>query len=109
MSAPKPAGRFAFQRRDAMSLRSVANPAWETIRGVRFAMLYGPTLVTVVVTHAALGDIEHVSPGVGGPLACFNRHRDVIEQVASAKHQRRQLEESGAVIVQAGDLKASGV
>jgi hypothetical protein len=28
-----------------MSLSSVGNPAWETIRGVRFAMLYGATLV----------------------------------------------------------------
>ena len=91
-----------------MSLSSVGNPAWETIRGVRFSMLYGPTLVTIVVTHAALSGIDDVTPGVGGHLACFHKHRDAIEQVASDKHQRGLLEESGAVFVQAGDLRISG-
>ena len=89
-----------------MSLLSVACPAWETIRGVRFAMLYGPTLVTIVVTHAALGEIEPVVPEVGGDLACFNAHRDAIEEVASLKHQRGQIEDDGSVIVQCGDMQA---
>ena len=91
-----------------MSLSSVGNPAWETIRGVRFAMLDGTTLVAVLVTHAALDDIERARPGVGWYLACFNKHRDAIEQVANVKHQRGQREESGTVIVQGGDLKSSG-
>jgi hypothetical protein len=90
-----------------MTLSSVGNPAWETIRGVRFAMLYGATLVGILVTNAALDDIEGTPPGAGGYLACFNKHRETIEQVASAKHKRRQLEESGVVIVQAGDLRPS--
>jgi hypothetical protein len=93
--------------RNAMSLSSVACPAWETIRGVRFSMLYGPTLVTVLVTHAALDDIDRATTGVGGRLACFHKHRNAIEQVASVKHRRGLLEESGAVVVQAGDLKPS--
>jgi hypothetical protein len=88
-----------------MSLSPVANPAWETIRGVKFAMLYGPTLVAVLVTHAALDYIEGPAPGLGGHLACFNRHRDTLEQVANAKHQRGQLDEGGMVIVEVGDLK----
>jgi hypothetical protein len=66
---------------------------------VRFAMLCGPTLVAILVTHAALDDIER--------LACFNKHRDALELAASAKHQRGQHDESGAVIVDAGDLKTS--
>jgi len=90
-----------------MSLSSVACPAWETIRGVRFAMLDGPTLVMILITHAALGGIERVVPDVGGDLACFNAHRDAIEEVASVKHRRRQIEEDGSVIVQAGDMEAS--
>jgi Protein of unknown function (DUF1488) len=90
-----------------MSLSPVASPAWESIRGVRFTMLYGPTLVTVLVTHAALHEIDHATTREGGYLACFHKHRDAIEQVASVKHQRRLLDESGAVIVQAGDLKPS--
>ena len=89
-----------------MSLSSVGNPAWDSVRGVRFAMLYGPTLVAVVVTHAALDNIELPAAGAGGHLACFNKHRDAIEKIASAKHERHQLEEGGVVIVDAGDLKS---
>jgi hypothetical protein len=68
-------------------------------------MLHGPTLVTVIVTNAVLHEIENAPPGVGGYLACFQKHRLALEQVASDKHQRGPIEESGAVIVQAGDLK----
>jgi len=90
-----------------MSLSSVGNPAWDTVRGVRFAMLYGSTLVAVLLTHAALDDIEHAVSG--GHLACFNKHRDAFEQAASAKHQRGLQEDNGAVIVQLGDLKSSSL
>ena len=45
----------------SMSLSSFGNPAWESIRGVRFSMLHGPALVAVLITHAALDDIEHGS------------------------------------------------
>jgi hypothetical protein len=69
-----------------MSLSSVGNPAWETIRGVQFSMLYGPTLVPIVVTHAALSEIDDIPPGVGEHLACFERHRDAFERVADIKH-----------------------
>ena len=55
-----------------MSLSSVGYPAWNTIRGVRFTMLYGQTLVPVLVTHDALDDIERDPPALGGHLACFN-------------------------------------
>jgi hypothetical protein len=75
------------------------------VRGVRFAMLCGPTLVAVVVTHAALDNIDPPTPGAGGHLECFNKHRDAIEKIASGKHERHQLEEGGVVIVEAGDLK----
>ena len=92
----------------SMSLSSIGNPAWNTIRGVRFAMRYGPTLIAVLVTHSALEDIEHIPPGVGGYLTCFKKHRDAFEQAASAKYQRGQFEESGSVIVQSGDLKSLG-
>ena len=89
-----------------MSLSSIGNPAWNTIRGVRFAMQYGPTLIEVLVTHAALEDIERIPLGAGGHLACFKKHRDTFEQTASAKHQRGQLEEDGLVMVLPGDLKS---
>jgi hypothetical protein len=94
--------------RRTMSLSSVGNPAWETIRGVRFAMLRGSMIVPVLITHAAVDAIELPTPGVGGHLACFSKHRNVFEHLASGKHQRQQLGESEMVIVDAGDLKLFG-
>jgi uncharacterized protein DUF1488 len=66
----------------SMSLSPIGNPAWETIRGVRFAMQYGPSLVEILVTNAALDEIELVPES--GYLARFNKHRDAIEKVAMA-------------------------
>jgi hypothetical protein len=71
-------------------------------------MLYGPTLVAILVTHAALDDLELPSPGAEGHLARFNKHRDRFELAASAKHQRGQFEEDGLVIVDVADLKSAG-
>jgi hypothetical protein len=91
-----------------MTLSSVGNPAWDTIRGVRFAMLYGSTLVAVLVTHDAVDDVEPATAAESGQLARFNKHRDRFELAASAKHQRGQLEEDGLVIVDVADLKSAG-
>jgi hypothetical protein len=70
-------------------------------------MLHGPTFIPVLVTHDAVDDIEPASPGQGGQLARFNKHRDRFEQAASAKHQRGQFEDGGLVIVDVADLKAA--
>ena len=72
-------------------------------------MLHGPSFVAIVVTQAALSEIDQVAPEVGGLLACFHRHCDKFEQIANAKHRRGLVEEDGAVIVQAGDLTTFGV
>ena len=90
-----------------MSLTSVGNPAWQSIRGVQFAMLNGPMLVTVLVTHDAVDDAEPATSGDGGHLARFNKHRATFERVASAKHQRAEIAEGGAVVVEVADVKAS--
>lgn len=87
-----------------MSLSHISNPAHETIRGVRFAMLGGAGLVAVLVTHAALEEIETPRPERGGYLGRFETHRGTFERIASSKHQRGQVEIMGAVIVHAGDL-----
>ena len=50
-------------------------------------------------------EIDDVTPGVGGHLACFEKHRGTFERVADIKHQRGVREQSGAVTLQAGDLK----
>ena len=88
----------------SMNLTPIGNPAHETIRGVRFAMLGGFGLVTVLVTHAALDEIEAKRPENVGYLDRFDRYRDRFEQVASSKHERGQVEISGVVIIHAGDL-----
>jgi hypothetical protein len=91
-----------------MSLSSFGNPAWNTVRGVRFSMLYGSALVAILVTHDAVDDVEKAAAEDGGPLARFNKHRNRFELIASAKHQRGQVEEGGLVIVDVGDVKSAG-
>jgi hypothetical protein len=89
-----------------MSLTSIGNPAWHSIRGVRFSMFNGRTLVPVLVASGAIDDVEPMTAGDGGPLAHFNKHRDRFELAASAKHLRGQLEDDGLVIVDVADMKA---
>jgi len=69
------------------------------VRGVRFAMRNGPTLVAILVTHDAVDDVEKATAGNGGLLARFSKHRDRFELAASAKHQLGKFEEDGLVIV----------
>ncbi len=89
-----------------MSLASVAQPAHETVRGVKFAMLDGTVLVAVLVAHAALQSLEWSPPGSGDYLARFDKHRTRLEGIASKKHDRGQIEENGSIFVQREDLKA---
>jgi hypothetical protein len=56
-----------------MNQTSIGNPAHETTRGVRFAMLGGFGLVTVLVTHAALDEIEPQRPENANYLDRFDR------------------------------------
>ena len=88
-----------------MSLSPVGSPPWETIRGVRFAMMRGCMLVPILITRAAIDGMQSATQGSGGHLACFYRHRDAFERIASAKYQRQPLGENGMVVVEAGDLK----
>lgn len=87
-----------------MSLSPIGNPAHETIRGVRFAMLGSAGLVAVLVTRGALEEIETAPPQKGAYLGRFEKHRNKFEQIASSKHQRGQVEITGVVIVDASDL-----
>jgi hypothetical protein len=45
----------------------------------------------------------HYRVSTGGYLARFDKHRDVFEQAASAKHQRQQLEDQIDLRVIASD------
>jgi hypothetical protein len=90
-----------------MSLSAVAQPAHETVRGVKFAMLDGTVLVVVLVAHAVLQSLDWSPPGSGDYLARFEKHRAKLEGIASKKHERGQIEENGSIFVQRDDLKAS--
>jgi Protein of unknown function (DUF1488) len=88
-----------------MSVSSTAQPAHETIRGVKFAMLDGTTLVAVLVAHAALRSIEWSPPGSGDYLARFERNRERLENIESKKHGRRKMEKHGSILIQNYDLQ----
>jgi hypothetical protein len=88
-----------------MSLIPIANPAQETIRGVRFSMLDGTFFVSVLVTHGALNGIEPSEPGSLDHLTCFRKHRRRLEHLASLKYDRGELEENGSVLVEASDVR----
>jgi hypothetical protein len=67
-------------------------------------MLGGAGLVAVLVTRGALDEIETPRPQKDGYVPRFENYRERFEQIARSKHQRGQVELTGAVIVHAGDL-----
>ena len=88
-----------------MGLSSLAQPAHETIRGVKFAMRDGGVTVSILVAHAALQVIEWSPPGSGDYLARFDKHRNWLEQIAGKKHLRGQIEGDGSILVQRSDVQ----
>ena len=90
-----------------MALSSIAQPAHETIRGVKFAMRDGGMLVSILVMHAALQVLEWSPPGSGDYLARFDRHRDRLERIAHKKHIQGQIEGDGSIVVQKSDVQAA--
>jgi Protein of unknown function (DUF1488) len=88
-----------------VGLSSIAQPAHETIRGVKFAMRDGGALVSILVMHGALQMIEWSPPGSGDYLARFEKHRNRLEEVAIKKHLRGQVEDDGSVVVQRSDVQ----
>lgn len=88
-----------------MGLSSIAQPAHETIRGVKFAMRDGGLIIPVLVMHAALQVIEWSPPGSGDYLTRFEKHRVRLEQIAGKKHLRGQIEGDGSILVQRGDVQ----
>lgn len=86
-----------------MGLSPAAQPAHETVKGVQFAMLDGTALVSIVVAHAAIQALEWSPPGSGDYLTRFQKHRSALEQIASNKHGRGEIEENGSILVRKGD------
>ena len=86
-----------------MGLSPAAQPPHETVRGVQFAMLDGTVLVSILVAYAALQAIEWSPPGSGDYLTRFQKHRSALEQIASNKHRRGEIEENGSILIRNGD------
>ncbi len=86
-----------------MGLSRVAHPPHETVRGVQFAMLDGTALVSILVAYAALQALEWSPPGSGDYLIRFQKHRSALEQIASNKHKRGEIEDNGSILIRNGD------
>jgi hypothetical protein len=96
-------GVIAAHKDTPMALSSVAQPPHESIRGVHFAMMNGTVLVNILVLHAVLQSMDWSPPGSGDYLARFQKHRSVLEEIASGKYGRGLIEENGTIVIQKGD------
>jgi len=71
---------------------------------VRFVMKDGTKTVVVLVSNAALDDIERAVPDDGSHFLCFKRYRKRFEQMASDKYDKGHVEVDGTVCIKARDL-----
>ncbi len=88
-----------------LTLSSIAQPAHETVRGVKFAMRDGAAIVPILVVHGALQVIDWSPPGSGDYLVRFEKHRRRLEEIANRMHQQGRLEEDGSILVQRQDVQ----
>jgi len=79
-------------------------PAHKSVRGIRFTLQNGPQLVDVLVTYAALDELEVPAEGGGDHYARFAKHRDRFEKVANHKYIRGAVEPDGSIELLPGDL-----
>jgi hypothetical protein len=68
-------------------------------------MREGGMLLFVVVSHAALEDMEQSTPGAEDHLGRFQKNRSTFELIASQKYERGEIEENGFIFVQKTDLQ----
>ena len=89
-----------------MPLRRAAIPAvQDTTRGlVRFVMKDGAKRVDVLVSNAALDDLDYVSRTDCSYFHRFKEHRLHFETIASEKYDKGYVEVDGTVCIKAIDL-----
>ena len=92
-----------------MPLVATADPAMlDEIRdGVVFNMRDGFTIVSVLVSHQALEDVDS-KPNSGGNMERLKEYRAQFERIASDKYDRGHLELDGTVCVRGRDLPGRG-
>ncbi len=66
-------------------------------------MLDGTVIVSILVAYAALQAIEWSPSGWGDYLTRFQKHRVALEQIASNKYGRSEIEENGSILIRTGD------
>ncbi len=89
-----------------MSLRRAAMPAvQDTARGiVRFVMKDGTKRVDVIVSNAALEDLDDVSVRECSYFHRFKEHRLHFETIARDKYDKGYVETDGTVCIRTADL-----
>ena len=70
---------------------------------VSFVMKDGTKTVLVLVSNAALEDIE-AAPSEGAHFHRFKQYRKRFEQIASGKYDKGYVEIDGTVCIKAADL-----
>jgi hypothetical protein len=75
----------------------------EDIDGVRFPMMDGAEIVAILVTRAALEELESPPPAPGGYLSRLQAYRSRFEDLASIKYDAGHVE-NGTVRITAADL-----
>jgi hypothetical protein len=89
-----------------MPLTRAAIPAVQDhLRGiVRFVMRDGAKRVNIVVSNAALDDLDYVTRADCSYFHRFKEHRLQFETIASQKYDRGYVENDGTVCIKAADL-----
>lgn len=89
-----------------MALIRAAIPAVpEPHRGViRFVMKDGGRHVDIIVSNAALDDLDDVSPDEASYFHRFKVHRTQFEIIAREKYDKGYVELDGTVCIKASDL-----
>lgn len=89
-----------------MALIRAAIPAvQDPMRGViRFVMKDGGKRVNIVVSNAALDDLDYVSPDEASYFHRFKVHRLHFETIARQKYDKGYVELDGTVCIKANDL-----
>jgi hypothetical protein len=89
-----------------MPLTWAAIPAVQdpTLGIVRFVMRDGSKRVDVVVSNAALDDLDYAAPEECSYFHRFKEHRQHFEGIASRKYDRGYVELDGTVCIKTIDL-----
>jgi len=89
-----------------MPLMPAAIPAvQDTNRGiVRFVMSDGEKRVNIVVSHAALDDVDDIWPDDYSYVRRFKEYRRRFESIASEKYDKGYIETDGTVCIKAADI-----